>query len=329
MVKPYLKFLDIYYGAKCNLACSHCDTRSDITDTSKFDPEIESIIESIDLARSKFDIVYYSVLGGEPLLYLDKIEKIFSHIRQTDNNATLVFSTNGALLDKKLKQVSNLLEKYRINLFVCDHFAAFDDKTLSNKVRNSTLSLAKELNMIEGDEQQFFSKFLDIENSLNDPLFQKWLDSKSLDLLNSHTDDRYFSNGKTWVHFRGQRDFQQIYKLVDEVPKPFATGNPEASYKNGCCSEMCSFLINKKIYKCGALGTLNRFLEKHNLLEDSDWQKYLNYNPLDLTNCTNEQVQQFSDTKYSSIEHCDMCPSSGHTFVKTPDKVLKIKHVRT
>jgi hypothetical protein len=158
-------------------------------------------------------------------------------------------------------------------------------------------------------------------------LFQAWLDAKSLDLLNSHTDDRYFSNNNTWIHFRGQHHFQQIYKLVNNKPKPFATGNSHDSYLNGCCSEMCSFLIDKKLYKCGALGTLHRFLEKHNQLDDTDWQKYLNYTPLDLTSCTQEQVQQFSDTKYSSISQCDMCPSKGNTFIKSPNTVLKVKNV--
>lgn len=327
MPKPYLKFLDIYYGAKCNLACSHCDTRSDITQTDEYDPELENILESVDLAMSKFDVVYYSVLGGEPLLYLEKIEKIFKHIRQKDPAATLLFSTNGALLGKKLKQVANLLKKYKINLLVCDHFAAFSDNSLSTRVRNSTFDLVKELRMIEGDERKFFSELLDTENTINDPLYQKWLDAKSIDLLNSHSDDRYFSNNKTWIHLRGQSEFQQIYKIVDNKPKPFATGNPDESYKNGCCSEMCSFLLDKKLYKCGALGTLHKFLEKHDQLDDPDWQKYLNYKPLDLTNCTQEQVQRFSDTKFCSISQCDMCPSSGHTFRKTPDKVLKIKNV--
>lgn len=327
MNRPYLKFLDIYYGAKCNLACSHCDTRSDIIDAYEKDPTLDNILDGIDLVRSKFDILYYSVLGGEPLLYLDKIEKIFSHIRQLDNNATFVFSTNGMLLDKKLKKLSVLLDKYKVNLFVCDHFAAFEDKTLSTKVRNNTELLAKELHMAEGDEREFFSNFLDVKNTIQDPLFQKWLDSKSLDLLNSHTDDRYFTNGNTWIHFRGQKQFQQIYNIVENKPKPFATGNPEESYRKGCCSEMCSFLIDKKLYKCGALGTLHKFLAKHNQLEDPDWQKYLNYQPLDLESCTHEQVQHFSDTKYSSISQCDMCPTGGYTFIKTPDKVLKTKNV--
>jgi len=327
MIKPYLKFLDIYYGSKCNLACDHCDTRSDIIHTTEYDPELENIIESIDLARSKFEIVYYSVLGGEPLLYLDKINKIFKHIRKVDPDATIVFSTNGSLLGKKLKEVADLINNYNVNIFVCDHFAAFDNQTLSNKVRSNTLALVKELNMVEGNEREFFSKFLDTQNSRKDPLFQKWLDSKSLSLLDSHADDKYFSNTRNWIHFRGQHVFQKTYNLVDGKPKPFATGNPQDSYLNGCCSEMCSFLIDKKLYKCGALGTLERFLKKHNQLDDVDWQKYLKYEPLDLTKCTEDQVKQFSDTKYCSISQCDMCPSNGQTFLKTPDKVLRIKHV--
>jgi hypothetical protein len=138
--------------------------------------------------------------------------------------------------------------------------------------------------------------------------------------------DLVYTNGIFHVWFRDQEYFQSSYYFNnDNKPKPFMTDNPEKSYLNGCCSLMCSFLYNKRLYKCAALGTLRNFLKHHDSLEDIDWQKYLNYKPLDLETCTIEESTKFSNTKYNSISECDMCPASSQNFRKTEDKVLPIK----
>ena len=327
MLKPYLKFLDVYYGAKCNLACSHCDTRSDIVRGTEKDPSIQTMIEGIDLVFKHFDVDYLSLLGGEPLLYLDKLVPVLEHVK-SKYSTPLLISTNGFVLDKKLDEFANIIKSYGINIFVCNHFSNFEDKTLACRVENSTIALVEKLGMSEGDERKFFSKFLDLQNSKNDPHFQRWIDKKSDNLLNSHSTDRYFTNGMTWLHYREQQDFKMNYRIVNLKPKPFASGDPELSYQLGCCSDICSFLYNKKLYKCGALGTLENFLEKHNSLDDPDWKKYLAYKPVDLKNATNEEIEDFSNTKFSSVSACDMCPaSSNFSFVKTPNNVLPIKNV--
>ena len=45
----HIKILDVFYGNKCNLACSNCDTRSDTL--RGYDPELDTIKESIRLAN--------------------------------------------------------------------------------------------------------------------------------------------------------------------------------------------------------------------------------------------------------------------------------------
>jgi hypothetical protein len=85
---------------------------------------------------------------------------------------------------------------------------------------------------------------------------------------------------------------------------------------------------DKKLYKCGSLGTLERFLTHHESLDDPDWQKYLQYKPLDLTTCTLEQAQEFSKMKFYSNDACDMCPTESKWFIKTEEKVLPIKFIK-
>jgi organic radical activating enzyme len=322
MNKPYLRFLDIYCGAFCNLACKHCDARSDVIQTKEFDPPLEEILEGVKLARKHFDIVYYGTSGGEPLLYLDKIRKIFEFIRKEDPTATLLLSTNGTLIDKKLPDLVDLVSTLDINLFVCNHFSAFDDPTLSNKIKKNVDLLVNALGMTITDTASFYKTLFDVDNSRNDQLYQEWLNRKQ-DMFNYVDSAEKVYYKKTFLHFREQNEFKKNYQMLDNVPKPFNTDNPELSYNQGCSSEMCSFLIDKKLYKCATLGTLKRFLNYYNLLDDADWQKYLNYKFLDLENCSAEEIINFDNTKYCSISECDMCPMNDTTYKRTPATVLK------
>lgn len=321
MTKPYIKMFDIYYGTKCNLACRHCDTRSDIIRTTENDPDIDTILEGITLAKEKFDIDLYSFIGGEPLYYLDKIDVILAHIRKIDPGAKIQVSTNGALLSKKIDEVVALMTKYETSLFVCNHFAAFDEK-MTVKITDSVNELVSRLQLGKGDANEFLSKLLRLDNPRNDPYLDAWIKEQGEYFLGDQPVDQYFHDDKIFVHFRPQTDFKMHHYMKLGKPKPFMTQDPVRSYKDGCSSPMCSFLIDKKIYKCSALGTLERFLEFHGTTDDPDWQKYRNYKYLDLETCTEEDIMQFHATKYCSVLECDMC-GTGH-FNRTKEDVIHV-----
>ena len=107
-----IKILDIFIGNKCNLSCLYCDTRSDVIKSKTYDPTIESIIEGIDLAKNKFHIDNYSILGGEALFYLDKLETIARHIRSFDQHTNILVPTNGRMIDKKLNEIKETNNQY-------------------------------------------------------------------------------------------------------------------------------------------------------------------------------------------------------------------------
>jgi organic radical activating enzyme len=321
MTKPYIKMFDIYYGTKCNLACRHCDTRSDIIRTTETDPHIDTILQGITLAKEKFDIDLYSFIGGEPLYYLDKIEIILAHIRKIDPTAKIQVSTNGALLSKNLDAVVSLMITYETSLFVCNHFAAFDDK-MTNRITESVNQLVDRLQLNKGDANIFLSRLLRLDNPRNDPYLDTWIEQQGEYFLGEQPLDHYYHDDKIFVHFRPQTDFKMHHYMQNGKPKPFMTGDSALSYKDGCSSPMCSFMIDKKLYKCSALGTLERFLEYHGSLEDPDWQKYRNYKYLDLETCTEEEAIQFHATKYCSILECDMCGTSS--FNRTREDVIHV-----
>ena len=310
-----LKMLDVYIGGKCNLACFQCETRSDIIG-EEFDPELDTILESIKLAQKNFVIETYSILGGEPLLYLPRVRKVIEFIRTTDKFARIIIPTNGSILSKHTNELAELMLEYNVCLFVCNHFAAFEDTKLSDKVKTATREFAQHLSFDRYNTRLFLH-----EITGNDT-------PHDFESGNNLTEQEVYTNGKVYLWLRDQKEFHSNYYFNLGKPKPFAFGEPLASYANGCSSPFCSFLKDKKLYKCAALGTLSTLLNYHNALDDSDWKKYINYQPLDLENCTLEQVKEFSNTKFCAINECDMCSNGNHMFIKTASKVLPIKEIK-
>lgn len=325
----YLKILDVFIGNRCNLACHQCDTRSDIIRNTEKDPSLLSIFEGINLTRKNFHIETYSLLGGEPLLYLDKVEQVIKHIRSLDLSARIVIPTNGSLIKKHSDRLIKIISTWQVDLYVCNHYAAFDSQDLSEQVKKDTRDLAEQMSMTVFPLKVFLNKIFDLDNQRKDDNFAQWLDKRGAILIDSNesTFEEVYSNGNNYIWIRDQKDFHSNhYFNIQGKPLPFASGDHEQSYLNGCSSPCCNFLKDKKIYKCAALGTLKDFLNYHNSLEDSSWTKYMQYRPLNLETCNDNDIAEFNFNKFNAIPQCDMCPSNGnYIFTKTKEKVLPMK----
>jgi hypothetical protein len=311
----YLKILDVFIGSKCNLACHQCDTRSDIP--VEQDDDLATIFESITLAQRHYKIETYSMLGGEPLLYLPKVRKVIEFIRTTDKDARIVIPTNGSVLNKHIDKLAEIVLEYTVSVYVCDHFAAFENTKLSSKVKTATQALADHLKFDRYHTRLFLHEILGNDTP------------HDFESGNDLAEQEVYTNGTSYIWLRGQKEFHSNHYLSSGKPKPFMSKDPTSSYTNGCSSPSCSFIKDKKLYKCAALGTLPTLLAYHNVLDDKDWLKYINYKPVDLTQATDNEIAEFSRTKFSAVSECDMCPSNGnHIFVKTPNKVLPIKEIK-
>lgn len=330
---PSLKIFDIFYGNKCQIACEQCDTRSDLIRKGEHDPDIHIITEGILLIKQKFDIEIYSLLGGEPLLYKSKIESILEFIRSIDTATLIWLPTNGDLIDKNIDFLSRIIVKYNVLLVVSDHFSNFKDKTRSNKIKNAVNTLVKNINI-----EKVHSDLLWTDIMYRRPgergWEEYWEDVKPYrensynakeNKLDSSTNEDLWWNGQYGVYSQNQDSHLKHYYIKDNKPKPFNTIDIDRSYFKNCPSCYCTFMYDKKLYKCAALGTLKTFLEKHDVISDSEWQKFLAYKPLDLTNCTDEEVLNFSVSKFKPISECAMCPSSDQEVVLKEENVLPIK----
>ena len=327
-MSPSLKILDVFYGNVCNLACNQCDVRSDIWGKGQHDKSLENILEGVDLAVKYFEIQEFSLLGGEPLLYKDTIIKILDHIKSFDTTTKINVPTNGMLLNKNLDFVANLIDKYNVMLQVSDHVSVFKNKSKSEELVECVHKLGKMLNLKTKPSVTYYTEYHDMNNKRQDPIFQKWIDIKTPGGYPEDDEEEssiYYNDGNKGIYYSiYDWFFANHYMDENNKPKPFNSPSAEYSYLRGCSSEFCSYMYDKKIYKCASLGTLQRFLKHHGVLDDPDWQKYLAYKPLDLTNCTQEEVENFSNTKHSCVKECTMCPAtSDHKIVKTEEMVLR------
>jgi hypothetical protein len=315
----HIKLLDAFYGNKCNLACSNCDSRSDELDFEG--PSIESIRESIILANEKFDVENWSMIGGEPFLYKDKILEIIKCIRSFEPNKTIFVSTNGMLLHKNIDWIIDLIKEYRVWVQVCNHTSLFYPK---EDMVNAVHSIGKKLGLDETIPAYLwwydvFKLETGTENWKEYARQKGW----TTDIFTRDPNDITYMKKNWGIHYMESPYFQTIVDKVGGIPKPF-NSNPDDAYKNSCPSQFCAFLHDKKIYKCGALGTLKRLLEKYNLTDNPDWQKYLAYKPVDLENSTEEELDHFSATHYCSVSECSMCPGEYRGVEKNEINVLKI-----
>jgi len=323
-MKKEIKILDVFYGNKCNLTCNQCDTRSDHIRKGQYDPSIDNIKQDIALANQVFDVQKWSVLGGEPLLYLDKVEEIISYIRSIEPNKVIFFPTNGVLLDRHLDRVVNLVKKYRLWVQVCNHFVNFRDKTKSNKVKENAQELAKRLELPAAkDSGQWWREIMDFDSGTAQ--WKAFTDRKGYDISQPVPNEKSWINENYGVYYMEAGEFQTIQKFDESgKPKPFESNDPEGSYWNSCPSVFCAFLYDKKIYKCAALGTLRNFLDTHNCVDDPKWQPYLNYQPVDLENLDQQQINHFGDTHYCHINECAMCPNVVTPIKKVEEQVLPL-----
>lgn len=322
-MQKHIKILDVFYGNKCNIACAHCDTRSDVIRDGEYDPNIDTIKQGIVLANQKFDIENWSVLGGEPLLYKDTVLELVKFIRSFESKKTIFMSTNGLLLDKNIDWIVDLINTYKVWVQVCNHTAAFSQSTLSDKIKKSVHTIGQQAKLENLQPAHlWWNRILNADGGTEG--WRQFLQEKNYDFENRDVNDIVYINSNHGIHYMEAHNFQTIYKKVLGKPKPYDSNDPGLSYKNSCPSQYCAFLLEKKIYKCGALGTLRNFLDKTHSIDDPDWQKYLKYKPVDLENCRPEDIEYFSNTHYTHISECSMCPEQCTTVPQTEINVLPL-----
>lgn len=273
-----LEIVNFYYGLNCNLSCNGCFSGSDIIKHTRYDPSTESILKSIeDLAKIATVKQMITLIGGEPLMYWEKVVPILRHVRKHFPNVNINLTTNGFRLKKYQDELINLmieLQPFRISL--TDHMTeiAYTD-ILANKY------------------------YAQVTEFLSDPRLNK--------IHDYHYD---IPDNQVNIHIANfSEGFKAQYLIKDGKLKPFATNDPKGSMREGCTGDICSAVVDSKLYKCPRFYVLPLVLKERGQLDDPDWQKYLGYQSIDLNNYTNDELVQFENNQGKPIDLCDMCPN--------------------
>ena len=165
-----ITFITVDVTQQCNMHCSHCFANSihehcEPLDTGK-------AIRFLKSAREQGGLRLISILGGEPLLEVDKIVEIAEAFPYTP----IIVFTNGTLITDSL--LTKVGSRYNIGLFVSvDGFSEITDAIRGGRsfeLANSALECLKRNNLIYGASvtasKRNYREIVSLE-------FEKYLDS--------------------------------------------------------------------------------------------------------------------------------------------------------
>jgi organic radical activating enzyme len=177
--------------------------------------------------------------------------------------------------------------------------------------------------------EQYGMIYLKLSNQIpGAEYFQNAIDTVLKRFAWQKVQDKYFYQEKILdFEISSTPKFLKTYRGNLNNMKPY-NNDPVEAFEI-CTQKICPLLENGKLYKCSSVGLLHRVLKDHKLLDDSDWQKYLNTG-LDLT-CTDTQLQEWADNfGKPNLAICGMCPTNNNQpyvphFENVKDKLKKIQ----
>jgi len=208
-----------------------------------------------------------TLIGGEPLIH-PRIYDIVKLVREVWPRTVIEVFSNGFLLEKRDKLLECLQECAPSKLSISIH----------SRQANFRLRIQENVN-------RYVFKNLDweviaprtfrhggVELDITDPVYDGWY------------------------------DYRQV---IDGKLKPWRDANPKASYE-ACGVPIFPIVYNGRIYKCPPISMLKTHCEKYGLMDDPDWQPYLQYSGYDILGDISPLVENIGC--FHAI--CAMCPAS-------------------
>lgn len=285
--------LNFFYGYRCNYSCYGCFSGSDAITSQDRDPSLEQLMHAIPLAADLFEIEsMITLIGGEPFLYWDdRIVPLSLAINQHFPNIRINITTNGHLIGKNLNKIFEIAEMVdNVSITVTRHLRAVD-----HKVRT---------------------------------IWHAGIDSliNHQDIVKIHDDHYHIKNNiNANIYFHDIIDWKSYYyRDSNNRIKPWKTNDPSGSMKYGCTGNVCSTIIENRLYKCPNLATLSNHLAELGQQDDPDWRKYIDYPFVDLEHIDPERWSDFIKSYGLPTDHCDMCSNKTQLNMPWTDRTYQM-----
>ena len=115
MEKPFLNYLEMNIVDNCNLNCKGCAHFSNIFDNGYV--SLDSFTRDLIMLSNKFELYYFRLLGGEPLLHPNIIELV-KIARKILKNTKIIIVTNGLLINKLNNDVLKAFAENNITICI-------------------------------------------------------------------------------------------------------------------------------------------------------------------------------------------------------------------
>lgn len=248
--------------------------------TQDYDPDLSKTIKSLPILAELFTVADTLTLsGGESLLYWDeKIVPLTIEIRKHFPTEHITVFSNGLLVNRFKDKVYDYIRTFApVRFTITEHLKGLGSHPLKKQWD------------------------LKIQDFTSEPFVER-IHDKHFHI--GHYNDHVIS-------FYSVDQWKNSFKVQEDGKiKPYATQDPTGSMMTGCTGNVCSTVIEDRLYKCSNLASLKDHLHACGQADDPDWKKYLEYPYIDLINIDQSKMQHFVDTHGKPIDHCDMCPNS-------------------
>lgn len=254
-------------GQKCNRSCSFCYMR--------YSNDISSSIEVLN--NIKDSIYHLIIIGGEPLLYYDKLIEI---IENSKNVEEITITTNGDLLTKD--NVTQLLSYKNVHLQISIYDfnslihikKLFDniDKTLLKQILIHFVFSKYNINLFRDISDTFYSKvqlWVSIDREINEDISFELIDLIEKGCLKKDMFRQYNKAGKDCKVFSNSNIIINGDKVVYDCLHRQSKGTKIIVNKDClncdnilCDACICNDIVENRIILCNIFRNLNIFFKE-------------------------------------------------------------------
>lgn len=337
-----LSFVELYLTNVCNLGCNNCNRFNNFA--FKGHQRWQDNAEAYEKWSQIVDIETINLMGGEPITNPD-IAVYIKEVRRLWPKSEITLVTNGTHMDK-VKNISNDLRKYSVNLKISFHDRILASKTLADldsilerpisityKFREHNIrSWQKTYDNIRGIDwpdcdtpYDFPSLPIHIQEECTmdfDFNYEKFLEFEASRII---VDSLGLQIETNWYdHFH-----ESAVKFDKESNKITLHDSDPVKAVGICDQKFCHNFNNGKLYKCGPVALLPDFVNQFKIeISREDLEIINSYQaaspdwPIDKINDFLTELSQGNP-----IPQCKFCPESFNskrlTDVQTKPKISK------